>query len=62
MNYDVMWDEELLLEAADTIRNSCADFYTCHCTGQEQFRFLKDEVGAKMHYLATGETIDLGSM
>ena len=62
MNYDVMWDEEQLLEAADVIRNSCADFYTCHCTGKEQFLFLKDELGEKMHYLSTGDQIELGSL
>lgn len=62
MKYDVLWDEELLLEAADAIRNSCAEFYTCHCTGKEQFQFLKDEAGSRLHYLSTGEHVDLGNI
>ena len=57
MNYDVLWDEDKLLDAVKAIKNSCADFYTCHCTGSEPYQFLKDEVGAKMNYISTGETI-----
>lgn len=59
MKYEVLWDEDKLLDAAKAIRNSCADYYTCHCTGSEQYQFLKDEVGEKMHYLSCGDTIIL---
>ena len=57
MKYDVLWDEDKLLEAAKAIRNSCAEFYTCHCTGREPYQFLRDEVGEKLHYLSCGETV-----
>lgn len=59
MKYDVLWDEEKLLDAAQAIRNSRAEFYTCHCTGQEPYQFLRDEVGEKLHYLSCGESVIL---
>lgn len=55
MKYEVVWDEDRLLEAAEAIRNSCAEFYTGHCTGAEQYQFLKDEVGAKLHDFSSGD-------
>ena len=59
MKYDTVWDEELLLDAAKALKNSCAEYYTCHCTGMEQFYFLKDNVGPKMNYISTGMTIEV---
>lgn len=59
MKYDSVWDEEVLLEASSGIRNTCADFYTCHCTGREAYLFLKDEIGAKIHSISTGDSIIL---
>ena len=59
MNYDVVWDEEELIEAADAIRNSCADYYTCHCTGKEQFLFLKDEVKSRLYSITAGDIITI---
>lgn len=34
-------------------------FYTCHCTGKEAYKILKDTVGNKMNYISTGQTIQL---
>ena len=31
-------------------------FYTCHCTGEEQYKFLKEKM-RNLHYLSTGQTI-----
>ncbi len=59
MKYDTVWDEEILLDAAKALKNSCAEYYTCHCTGMEQFYFLKDNVGPKMNYISTGMTIEV---
>lgn len=33
-------------------------FYTCHCTGQEAYRYLSSRL-ANMHYLTCGETIEV---
>ena len=57
MKYDPLWDEEILEDTANAIRNSCAEYYTCHCTGREQYLFLEDEVRGKMHAISCGETI-----
>ncbi len=32
------------------------DCYTCHCTGSEQYAFLKERM-PRLHYLAGGETV-----
>ncbi len=39
-----------ILAGYDTI------YYTCHCTGAEQFEFLKTEI-EKLYYLSEGETV-----
>lgn len=59
MKYDVLWDEDKLLDAAKAIKNACADFYTGHCTGSEQYQFLKDEVGARLHDFSAGDVLFL---
>ena len=49
----------------DTLRNYAnflnqfhTDFYTCHCTGIEQFEFMKQTMN-RLFYLSTGQTIQL---
>ena len=56
---DPVWDEDVLLDNVKAIKNSCAKYYTCHCTGSETYQFLKDEVGKNLDYLACGDTIEL---
>lgn len=34
------------------------EFYTCHCTGTEQYEFMKNHM-KRLHYLSCGESIDL---
>ena len=57
MGYDEVCDEEILLDTAKALKNACADFYTCHCTGKEQFLFLKKEVGERIRSISCGDTI-----
>ena len=40
-----------LLSKSDTV------YYTCHCTGVEQYRYMKNKMGEKLYYLASGLTI-----
>lgn len=48
-------------EIADCLGASDTEFFTCHCTGKEQFVYLKEHFKhAKcLHYLAAGETVIL---
>lgn len=34
------------------------DYYTCHCTGQEQYAFLKKTMN-RLHYIRAGQIIDI---
>lgn len=36
-----------------------ASYYTCHCTGAEQYARLKELMGERLGYLCTGDTIEL---
>lgn len=34
------------------------DYYTCHCTGEEQYLFMKNHM-SRLHYLSAGQSIHL---
>ena len=59
MKLDPLWDEEILDDTVKAVKDSYAEYYTCHCTGKEQFLYLKDEIGEKMHEISCGETIEI---
>lgn len=46
-------------QAARTLLRYPVDYYTCHCTGLPQYRYLKGKMGDRLHYLAAGKTIEL---
>lgn len=48
--------DETLEKYARYLNDFNIDFYTCHCTGVEQFNFMKNYM-TKLHYLSTGESI-----
>ncbi len=50
---------EVLNHAAETLLKYDTVYYTCHCTGEAQYRYLKDKMGDKLHYLASGQKIKL---
>ena len=45
---------DTLKEYADMIGGYAAEFYTCHCTGKEQFDFMK-KYADNIHYISAGE-------
>lgn len=51
--------KEKLAFAAEKLCASPTTFYTCHCTGVEQYTYMKSLMGEKIHYLACGEEIRL---
>lgn len=48
--------DETLDACAKALNAYPTAYYTCHCTGTEQYRFLKERV-KNFHYLSAGETI-----
>lgn len=50
--------EEILEGVAGEMRQYDMDFFTCHCTGKEAFRFLSERL-PRMKYLSCGEEINL---
>lgn len=47
----------VLDEAAKVLSEYDTAYYTCHCTGREQFEYLKGKMETRLHYLASGESI-----
>lgn len=52
-------DPEIVKQIGKILRDSGTLFYTCHCTGFEAFNGLKKEMGDKILYLSTGQTIKI---
>ena len=50
--------DDKLREYAQILDNSGVTYYTCHCTGVEQFHFMKKYM-KNLHYLSTAETIEI---
>ncbi len=48
-------DSEYLTDAANILLTYPTRFYTCHCTGIEQYNKLKTIIGNKLSYLSTGD-------
>ena len=48
--------DEALRETAKRLNTYPTEFYTCHCTGEAQYLFMKNEM-PRLHYLSCGETI-----
>ncbi len=47
-----------LSRVADELDAHTTEYYTCHCTGMEQFAFLQPRM-KRLHYLACGDTIEI---
>ena len=52
-------DTAYLNAAADDLLSYPAQYFTCHCTGLEQYRYLKDRMGDRLAYIAAGQSIEL---
>ena len=49
---------DTLKEYAQKINGYKTEFYTCHCTGKDQFDFMQNHAG-NIHYISAGERIEL---
>lgn len=50
-------DDAFLKAAAEELLQYDTLYYTGHCTGEAQFAILKQAMGDRLHYLATGDSI-----
>lgn len=48
-----------LTEAAENLSSYPTTYYTCHCTGLEQYRFMKQLMGDRLHYIASGDIVEI---
>ena len=46
-------------QAAEILSTRDCVYYTCHCTGEKQYAYLKERMGEKLQYLATGQELVL---
>ncbi len=47
----------VLDNAAEILSGYDTSYYTCHCTGEAQFAYLKNKMGKQLNYLAAGQQI-----
>lgn len=52
-------EEERLAEAAKKLLEYDTVYYTGHCTGQQQYAYLKGVMGQRLHYIATGTVLEI---
>ena len=53
-------EDPALIQAIGAFLNERSTvYYTCHCTGPEAYHQLKEILGDRINYLATGDTIEL---
>lgn len=50
-------DEKFLHQSSELLMNCATKYYTCHCTGKEQFDFMKKIMENQIEYISTGKTI-----
>ncbi len=46
-------------QAAEILSQYDCTYYTCHCTGLRQYDYLKEKMGERLHYLSTGQTLEV---
>jgi 7,8-dihydropterin-6-yl-methyl-4-(beta-D-ribofuranosyl)aminobenzene 5'-phosphate synthase len=51
--------KEMAKELADALLIFPSQYYTCHCTGEEAFGWLKEYMGDRVGYLATGDRLEI---
>lgn len=59
LNCQEQADQQVLDQAAKLLLQSQAQYYTCHCTGLEQYAYLKKLLPNNLHYLSGGTIIEL---
>lgn len=50
---------EFCIKMAKNLKQTDIQFYTCHCTGEDSYEILHEEMGNQMQYLAAGSVLEL---
>lgn len=50
---------ELVKSIGEYLKNTSSTYYTCHCTGKESYKALKNIMGEQIQYLASGSQLTL---
>lgn len=56
---DVGKDSDVLSELADRLLLQKTKYLTCHCTGEEQYKYMKSRMGESVCYAACGDVIEI---
>lgn len=59
MKQNVGERNEILDKSAQKLLEFGTEYYTCHCTGEEQYRYLKKIMNNKLNYLSGGQIIEI---
>ncbi len=61
--YDLKLDDpkdlEFLGKVSEELERSGAKLYTAHCTGYEQYRWLKERLGDRIDYISAGTVLEI---
>ena len=52
-------EDERLTRAAERLLQQPCEYYTCHCTGEAQYRHLKRQMGNRLHRLSAGTVLEI---
>lgn len=52
-------DQMELERIADRLRTYPVQYHTCHCTGEEPYRYLKQRLGEQLSYLSAGMFLEI---
>lgn len=59
MKIDITKDKLFLEKAAQILKNSPSKFFTCHCTGIDQYQYLKTLMPDNLSYIYCGSSIKI---
>jgi hypothetical protein len=54
MKQDAEKGNPVLVEIIEKLNESNTGYYTCHCTGLEQYKILKESIKNNLNYIASG--------
>lgn len=52
-------ENPVILYTAEELNKYSTVYYTCHCTGLEQYTVLKELMKDKLHYISSGQSMDI---